>query len=242
MLDFGHVAAGASRTVSLPLTNQGTTPLTVFSANVAGDAAFGISPRQTRIAPGATERLSVTYRATAASRQEGYLRILSDDPASPLRTAFLVGNQPGLGVGAALPETTGVMLDGSTWSSSQAAGKVLLLNFFATFCPVCGGELPDVEARFWQPYRDRGLAVVSLNAHDGMERIGEVDQYVDNLRLTFPLGLEESTTYRRLTQNFAGANPFPVDVIVGKDGRIAYIAREYDPDAMTEVIERLLAE
>jgi hypothetical protein len=242
MLDFGHVAAGASRTVFLPLSNQGTTPLTVFSANVAGGDAFDVFPRQTRIAPGATERLSVTYRATAASRQEGYLRILSDDPASPLRTAFLVGNQPGLGVGAALPETTGVMLDGSTWSSSQAAGTVLLLNFFATFCPVCGGELPDVEARFWQPYRDRGLAVVSLNAHDGMERIGEVDQYVDNLRLTFPLGLEQSTTYRRLTQNFAGANPFPVDVIVGKDGRIAYIAREYDPDAMTEVIERLLAE
>jgi peroxiredoxin len=241
MVDFGPVAPGGTRTLSLPVTNQGTAPLTVFSANVAGEA-FTVEPAQAQIAPGATARLSLTYRAAGTARQEGYLRILSDDPGSPLRTAFLVGNQPGLGVNMPLPETTGVLLDGTDWSSSQAAGRVLLLNFFATFCPVCGGQLPDVEARFWQTYRDQGLVVVALNAHDGMDRIGEVDQYVDNLRLTFALGLEQSTTYRQLTQNFAGANPFPVDVIVGKDGRIAYIAREYDPDAMTEVIERLLAE
>ena len=241
LLDFGPVADGGSRTLTLPITNQGTAPLSIFNAGIAG-SGFSVSPRTGLIAPGATLWLAITYRATGSSRQEGYLRIHSDDPATPLRTAFLVGNQPGLGVNMPLPETTGVLLDGTTWSSSQAAGTVLLLNFFATFCPVCGGELPDVEARFWRKYRGRGLEVVSLNAHDGMDRIGEVDQYVNHLRLTFPLGLEQSTTYRRLTQNFAGTNPFPVDVIVGKDGRIAYVAREYDPDAMTEIIERLLAD
>jgi peroxiredoxin len=241
LIDFGPVQAGSSRTLPLPITNQGTAPLTVFSANATGDA-FGVSPKRATVSPGATVRLELTYRARGAARQEGYLQILSDDPAEPLRTAFLVGNMPGLGVNMPLPETTGTLLDGTAWSSSQAAGRVLLLNFFATFCPVCGGQLPDVEARFWQKYRDRGLVVVSLNAHDGMERIGQVDQYVNNLGLTFALGIEQSTTYRRLTQNFAGANPFPVDVVVGKGGRIAYVAREYDPDAMTEVIERLLAE
>lgn len=241
MIDFGPVPAGAERTLPVPITNQGTAPLSVFSVNVAG-STFEVAPSRARIAPGATARLSVTYRATSASREVGYLQIFSDDPAAPLRTAFLVGNQPGLGVNMPLPETRGVLLDGSEWSSSEAAGKVLLLNFFATFCPVCGGELPDVEARFWQKYRDKGLVVVSLNAHDSMDQIGQVAQYVDNLRLTYPLGLEQSTTYRQLTQSFAGANPFPVDVIVGKDGRIAYIAREYDPDAMTDVIDRLLAE
>ena len=241
LIDFGPVAAGTSRTMALPITNQGTAPLTVFNANVAGDA-FGVTPKQATIAPGDTLRLELTYQPGGTARQDGYLQILSDDPSAPLRTAFLVGNMPGLGVNMPLPETTGVLLDGNSWSSSQAAGQVLLLNFFATFCPVCGGQLPDVEARFWQKYRDRGLVVVSLNAHDGADRVGDVTQYVNNLRLSFALGLEQSTTYRRLTQNFAGANPFPVDVIVGKDGRIAYIAREYDPDAMTEIIERLLAE
>ena len=241
MVDFGPIGVGASRTISFPLTNQGTAPLTVFSSQVLG-AAFAVTPNALRILPGETARLSLTYRRTSTAREEGYLQILSDDPAAPLRTAFLVGNQPGVGLRMPLPETTGVLLDGSTWSSADAAGKVLLLNFFATFCPVCGGELPDVEARFWRKYRDRGLVVVSLNAHDSSEQVGQVQQYVEHLLLTFPVGLEQSSTYKRLTQNFAGTDPFPVDVIVGKDGRIEYIAREYDPDAMTEVLERLLAQ
>jgi peroxiredoxin len=239
MVDFGKVAAGQSKTIAFPVINQGTAPLRMFNSGTVG-AAFSVTPREATIAPGATVRLSLTYRATSASREEGYLQIVSDDPASPLRTAFLVGNQPGLGVDMPLPETKAVLLDGTPWSSSEAKGQVMLLNYFATFCPVCGGQLPDIEARFWQKYRDRGLVVVALNAHDSLEQVGQVDQYVDHLRLSYRLGLEQSGTYKQLTQNFAGTNPFPVDIIVGRDGQIAYIAREYDPDAMTEVIERLL--
>lgn len=240
MVDFGKLAAGQTKTIAFPVTNQGTAPLKIFSAGTVG-SAFQVAPREATIAPGATTRLAVTYRAGSTSREEGYLRIVSDDPASPLRTAFLVGNQPGLGVDMPLPETTGLLLDGTPWSSADAKGQVLLLNYFATFCPVCGGQLPDIEARFWQKYRDRGLVVVALNAHDSIEQVGQVEDYVNHLRLSYRLGIEQSGTYKRLTQNFAGTNPFPVDVIVGRDGQIAYIAREYDPDAMTDVIERLLA-
>lgn len=45
-----------------------------------------------------------------------------------------------------------------------------------------------------------------------------------------------------INENFKGVNPFPVDVIVDKDGTIVYIAREYDPDAMDDILTRLLAE
>ncbi len=240
MVDFGKVAVGQTKTIPFPVTNQGTAPLRIFSAGTVG-GAFTVTPRDATIAPGATTRLSLTYRAASTSREDGYLRIVSDDPASPLRTAFLVGNQPGLGMDMPLPETKGILLDGTPWSSSEAKGQVMLLNYFATFCPVCGSQLPDIEARFWQKYRDHGLVVVALNAHDPLEQVGQVEEYVNHLRLSYRLGIEQSGTYKRLTQNFAGTNPFPVDIIVGRDGRIAYIAREYDPDAMTEVIERWLA-
>jgi hypothetical protein len=45
----------------------------------------------------------------------------------------------------------------------------------------------------------------------------------------------------RFAEKFRGANPFPIDVILDRDGTIAYVAREYDPAAMQAVIERLLA-
>lgn len=102
--------------------------------------------------------------------------------------------------------------------------------------------MPDIEQRFHQTYKDQGLVVVALDAHDGLEVIGQVQQFVDNLGVTYDVGLEQSGTYNLLVQNFEGLNPFPVDVLIGKDGRIRYITREYDPYAMNEIIEQLLAE
>ena len=47
--------------------------------------------------------------------------------------------------------------------------------------------------------------------------------------------------YLRFAGNFRGSNPFPIDVIVDCDGTIVYVAREYEPEGMYAVIERLLA-
>lgn len=241
MLDLGRVPVGERRTMPFELHNQGTAPLTIIDATVHG-AGFDVQPTGGRIEPGERLTLEIGFTADGTERAEGYLQVLSDDPDEPLRTAFVVGNQPGLGVGMPLPETDAVLLDGRAWSSSEAAGQVVLLNYFATFCPVCATQLPDIEARFWQRYRRDGLTVVALNAHDDLEQIGEVGAYCEYLDLTFELGLEQSQTYAGITENFSGLNPFPVDVIIDRQGIIRYIAREYDPDAMTEVIERLLDE
>jgi hypothetical protein len=58
-----------------------------------------------------------------------------------------------------------------------------------------------------------------------------------------PTGVEEpASTYAAVTANFVGPNPFPVDVIVDKQGIVRYVTHEYDPEAMIEMIEKLLAE
>lgn len=101
--------------------------------------------------------------------------------------------------------------------------------------------MPDIEQRFLQQYGSRGLTVVALDAHDALEQIDQVARFVGKLGVSYPAGLEQTDTYQALTANFEGTNPFPVDVVIDRDGTIAYIAREYDPDAMAEVIERLLA-
>ena len=71
--------------------------------------------------------------------------------------------------------------------------------------------------------------------------IGGVHRFTEHLGVTFRVGLEQTGTYLGFAANFRGANPFPVDVIVDRDGTIAYVAREYDPAAMEAVVEKLLA-
>lgn len=233
---------GESRTVPFEVTNQGTAPLTPVDNWIHG-SAFTVEPRQARLQPGETLTLEVTYHASSAEQEVGYLNIVSDDPAAPARKAYLIGNSPGLTVGSPLPATTGTMLDATSWNSEESKGKVLLLTYFATFCPVCANHLPDIEERFWQPYKDRGLDIVALNPRESTDEIGEVQAYVERIRVTVPTGVEEpASTYAAVTANFVGPNPFPVDVIVDKQGIVRYVTHEYDPEAMIEMIEKLLAE
>lgn len=132
LVDFGPVEPGKTKTLPFEVTNQGTAPLTLLNNWVHGDA-FTVYPQQVRVAPGETTTLTLTYIPTSTEMEKAYLQILSDDPQASLRTAYLVGNQPGLGVGMALPETEAVLLDGDSWYSSQTQGNVVLLAYFATF-------------------------------------------------------------------------------------------------------------
>jgi hypothetical protein len=61
------------------------------------------------------------------------LQMRSDDPLQPIRTGYLVGNQPGLGVGQPLPEIALTLLDGSSYTTAPVTGSVMMLAYFATF-------------------------------------------------------------------------------------------------------------
>lgn len=130
---FGPAAVGETKTATLRASNLGTAPLTLYKM-WSPNPAFSVKTPDVRIEPGAYVDLELTYTATTTDQEEGPLYILSDDPQRPKRTAWLVGNQPGLGVGVALPETTGDLVDGNSWSyTADALGKVTVLAYFATF-------------------------------------------------------------------------------------------------------------
>jgi peroxiredoxin len=241
-IDISAVEVGETKTVSIPITNQGTAPLTIVDTWVSDDA-FTASPRQARIAPGDTLSLDVSFSASSDDEVIGYLHIVSDDPVAQLRRVYLVGNADGVTIGAPLPPTTADMLDGETWNSSDSLGKVTLITYYATFCPVCANHLPDLEERFWIPYAGQGLEVIALNPRESGDQIGQIQDYIDTIRVSFPAGVEDpADTYSQIVANFAGPNPFPVDVIVDKQGIVRFAAHEYDPDLMKEIIEELLAE
>lgn len=249
--DLGHVELGSSKTATLEVGNQGTANLALFD-NWTEGTAFTVAPKQVQIPPGEKALLSITYKPTAATAETSYLHLLSDDPAQPSRMAYLTGNRPGLGVGSPLPSTNVTLVDGTTeWSSTAEGNKghVMLLAYFATFCPSCSMELPDINQRFWSTYKDKGLKVIAIDpgGKGGIKGAASTDaltgvqQFAQNLGLSMPVGAEETTNYLGFAGNFMGPNPFPIDIVVGKDGNIVYVAREYDPGALTKVIEAELA-
>lgn len=239
-IGFGPAEVGASKTVQLKVENHGTAPLTIYHV-WATNPAFSVKSADFVVEPWGVKYLELTYTATMTDQEQAELYIFSDDPQTPVRKGWLVGNQPGLGVGVPLPETTGDLVGGGSWSYTEhGLGKVTILAYFATFCPVCGMQLPDLQAEFAEKYGDQ-IALVALDSEED-DDIAGVSEFVYNMGIKFPVGMETSANYDLFQANYDGANPFPTDVIIDKNGMIRYVAVEYDAVAMKAMVDMLLAE
>src|SRR5918994_88204 len=86
------------------------------------------------------------------------------------------------------PDFSGLTADGQRVSLASLQGKVLILNFWASWCLECRPEMPMFE-RLHREFSVQGLAVVGINAREGTATIRE---YAKELGLTFPLIVDSS--------------------------------------------------
>jgi hypothetical protein len=100
-----------------------------------------------------------------------------------------------------------------------------------------------MDEAFFQPYGAQGLSVVALNSDDrDALDVGGMEEWLQYLEVSYPVGYETSATYEALAAIYQGSNPYPLDIIVGRDQTIRYIGREYDVPTMEAIIQEALAE
>ena len=92
-----------------------------------------------------------------------------------------------LGSGEQIPLAQLVMFDGSTLDLADLRGSVVVLNFWASWCPPCRWEMPAFE-KIWQEYRDRGVVFVGVAVSDTEEA---VRAFAEEAGVTYPLALNE---------------------------------------------------
>ncbi len=131
-LDFGRVATGASKKLTLTVDNEGTSPLVVSSIK-ASSAAFAVTPRTLTIAPGGSATVSVSFLPASGDATKESLSITSNDPDETERVIPLEANRPGLALGDPSPEIEVSLVEGGDWKLSAQRGKVVVLAYFATF-------------------------------------------------------------------------------------------------------------
>lgn len=118
-------------------------------------------------------------------------------------------------VGKAAPDFSLQDLDGKTVSPTDAKGRPLLINFWATWCGPCRLEMPAIESRF-QANRDKGLLVYAI---DYDEPKAEVEAYVKSLGLTFTVLLDPGGKVNDLYR----IQGYPTSFFVAPDGNIKVI-------------------
>jgi cytochrome c biogenesis protein CcmG/thiol:disulfide interchange protein DsbE len=144
--------------------------------------------------------------------------------ALPESTAYVVGPAvEGLRPGDIAPElevdredgTTFTLtdLDGNPVRLADLRGKLVWLNFWATWCPPCQAETPvlrDIAAR----YRDQGLEIVGVAVQE--TTVDDVRAYAERYGIGYPIAFDASADIFRLYRVFA----LPTQVFIGPDGRI----------------------
>lgn len=135
------------------------------------------------------------------------------------------------------PEFNGRTTDSRTVSLTSLQGKVVLLNFWATWCLECRPEMPLFE-RLHRDFAAQGLSVIGINAREGTAAIR---QYSKELGLTFPLLLDSSGEINAAY----GVIGLPTTFLIGRDGRAVALAvgpREWTSAPARALIQTLLAE
>lgn len=135
------------------------------------------------------------------------------------------------------PELRADDLKGIPKTLADYRGKVVVLNFWASWCPPCRREMPSLE-RLRVKLAGRPLEIVAL---DSAETPEEVTDYLSRMKLGFPILLDADGSNTRRWKVFA----LPTTFLLDAEGRIRYVLTgptEWDEGEALRVIESLLTE
>jgi peroxiredoxin len=136
-------------------------------------------------------------------------------------------------VGSAAPDVDLLGLDGKRLTLAKYRGKPVWVNFFATWCPPCKDELPEIERRY-QNGRMRDLVVLGV---DQQERTAQIKPFIARFGLRYPVVIDASgqgaITYDLIA--------LPTSVFIDRTGVVRFIQiGEMSPPLMDAALKKIL--
>jgi peroxiredoxin len=119
-------------------------------------------------------------------------------------------------------------LHGTKWTLKELSGKVVLVNFWATWCPPCRKEMPDLET-LYQRFKDQGLVVLAISD----EEAGKVSPFVAEQKVTYPILLDPGRKVNKLFE----VEGIPKSFVYDRNGKLA--AQSIDMRTRKQFLEML---
>lgn len=132
--------------------------------------------------------------------------------------------------GAQAPDFTVEMFDGTKVTLSELKGKVVLVNFWATWCPPCRNELARVEKEIIERFKGQEFVFLPISRGESNEKVAE---FRNKMGYTFPMGLDsDSTLYRKYAKTY-----IPRNFLIDKSGRVVKASVGYNAEEFDELIK-----
>ncbi len=126
------------------------------------------------------------------------------------------------------PEFSLKDISGKNWTFSELRGKVVLVNFWATWCPPCRKEMPDLQA-LYERFGSKGLVVLGISD----EEFAKVEPFIGERKVSFPVLLDPG---RKVNDEFV-VNGIPRSFLYDREGKL--VAQSIDMRTQKQFLEML---
>lgn len=133
-------------------------------------------------------------------------------------------------------------LDGTSFKLSDYKGKVLVVDFWATYCPPCVKQAPQL-AELSKRYRDKGVEVIGLTSDEKTDQ-QKVEDFIKRVGINYHIGYASSwvsNAFLKGTEDDTGAPPIPQLFVLSRDGRVIEHMIGDSPQRGIEYLEKVVS-
>ncbi|MEN8138928.1 MAG: TlpA disulfide reductase family protein [Bacteroidota bacterium] len=137
-------------------------------------------------------------------------------------------------VGDQSPEIELSLMNGDQISSESLKGKVVVLQFTASWCGVCRKEMPHLEKEVWQRFKNDEFILVAVDLKEKPEK---VKPFIEKTGITYPVAIDEDgSLFESFTLPKAGVTR---NIVLDKNGKIIFLSRLYDKVEFEKMISAI---
>ena len=137
-------------------------------------------------------------------------------------------------VGDQLPEISLTMLNGEKWTNKDFENKVVVIQFTGSWCGVCKREMPHLEKRIWQKFKNEDFILIGIDIKDTKEK---AESFVKLTGVTYPIAHDpEAEIFSQFTLDGAGVTR---NIVVNKKGEIVFLTRLFDENEFEGMIAKI---
>ncbi len=137
-------------------------------------------------------------------------------------------------VGEMAPDFEMELLSGDRIKLSDLKGKVVMLQFTASWCGVCLKEMPHIESDIWQQYKDKDFALFGIDKDEPVEK---AQLLIDKTNITYPIALDPGAEIFKLYAH--PKSGVTRNVLIDRDGRIVFLTRLFNEEEFSELKKKI---
>ena len=138
------------------------------------------------------------------------------------------------------PDFTLKTINDSSYTLSKMEGKVVLINFWATWCGPCRMEIPEFN-ELQKTYHERGLNILGISVSDNKKQL---KNFTKSFAVDYPLLYGSAKDMNKVMRDYDGVYAVPSSFLIGKNGNIIWkypgaILKNYDPQTFADLVYKI---